>query len=1066
MPRASNRVGVEVDSIQTPSADLLKAKKAERRARARQRAEEKRLKEETAAAASSEPAIELSQASEHDQSAVSADHPGSQQPLADDGDLRGARRATARGKLEKLQTPEVVDDEPITATLLKTKSASAVHDELPEVHKSLDETVNAGHSSLEEARADFGTEEVINVEAYVAKLSSELQQSQRSRATTPAEEQSEPVDQRQQQQQQLQTKAKHVHKSTSPDAAAFRIQKALKRKFLKKTLKKCTSFLRHSSKVFAEVDFAPSSPSPAAEEVNLTDAGSSPRSSSPADRSDVDSSHSTHHKDVNVAAAGAKRQAKPKTRAKTESGPAPANGDKRRKARAKEYKPKKRESRDENKHGKRNRRRESSSSSSSSEDLKPHCKASSSDLVGESSPTTSFSSRSSRSESSSSSSSSSGSASSSSSSSLSASSSTVSSTDQAPRRRASEKSKAQEPKPSALAKKHTNKVAKARHSGVEARTDSDTPCGPTVGHLHAEITSDPVASEEPISSSERLKYDPEAYSYSAVKIQAWLRGVDGRKQAQVRRIEFEREIESEALFEVHEEASVRIQANIRGFLLRRQLGIMDKSPASLRKNSNSSSSKAKKKNQRTSFTAFFKNDETQGSNSQPPIQHQQRLTIEPLDTDSGGGVRKDSAEDVAEWPMEFNVEGLDDWEELNNPANLSGDLVTHAHFLSRGKLRVFCGTWNLHAKKPTDDLRLWIPLNKYHVVAIGSEECVHSIAKSVVFTSKKQWEDRLKETLGDEYVLVSSHSLTAIHNIVFVHESVVPLLSHIQSDAVATGLGNQLGNKGGVGIAFTIGRTSLAFVNCHFDAHQHNTAKRNANFHRINQELRLYPSSQSVHHLAPTSHPSTSSSGAVTGQASLDGLGKTTMSRFSVASSNTVTPPAGKKRAVSETFDRVFWFGDLNYRINGTRRMVDLLLLHNRHDVLRFNDQLAAEMAQGRVFAHFREGPLNFRPTYKFDRLSDVYDSSSKQRIPSWTDRILFLSNDKAADVDILSYRSHLSFQTSDHRPVGAAFQVTFKKHSSDGAGQLVKGEEGDFSRVLARGYRPSQAKSEVCVVQ
>lgn len=101
----------------------------------------------------------------------------------------------------------------------------------------------------------------------------------------------------------------------------------------------------------------------------------------------------------------------------------------------------------------------------------------------------------------------------------------------------------------------------------------------------------------------------------------------------------------------------------------------------------------------------------------------------------------------------------------------------------------------MHAKKPTDDLRLWIRLNKYHIIAVGSEECVNSIAKSVVFTSKKSWEDQLRSTLGDDYILVASHALTAIHNIVFVHSSLLPLLGNIQSDAVATGLGNQLGNK-------------------------------------------------------------------------------------------------------------------------------------------------------------------------------------------------------------------------------------------------------------------------------
>ena len=36
------------------------------------------------------------------------------------------------------------------------------------------------------------------------------------------------------------------------------------------------------------------------------------------------------------------------------------------------------------------------------------------------------------------------------------------------------------------------------------------------------------------------------------------------------------------------------------------------------------------------------------------------------------------------------------------------------------------------------------------------------------------------------------------------------------------------------------------------------------------------------------------------------------------------------------------------------------------------------------------EGPLHFRPTYKFDKNSDDYDTSAKHRVPAWTDRILY----------------------------------------------------------------------------
>ncbi|KAG6617277.1 putative methyltransferase [Phytophthora cinnamomi] len=437
------------------------------------------------------------------------------------------------------------------------------------------------------------------------------------------------------------------------------------------------------------------------------------------------------------------------------------------------------------------------------------------------------------------------------------------------------------------------------------------------------------------------------------------------------------ELKEEALQELQQEAVVKIQTRARGVLVRKKMPISDTERRRRRRKRNSRS---------------------------------------PENVEMG--VYEDPDE-IGEWPQEIDLELLDDWQELNQLSTALEKTVTHTEFLSRGRLRVFCGTWNMHAKKPTDDLRQWIRLNKYHIVAVGSEECVNSIAKSVVFTSKKSWEGQLRTTLGGDYVLVSSHALTAIHNIVFVHSSLLPLLGNIQSDAVATGLGNQLGNKGGVGISFTVGATSFAFINCHFEAHQRNVARRNENFHRISHELKLSPT-------GAISSPTSSS--AVAPSPGLNGLGRTSANRFSIP---TVGAGAANKRTVCERFDRVFWYGDLNYRINGTRRMVDTLLLRNQHEVLLANDQLQREMQAGRVFAHFREGQLHFRPTYKFDKRSDAYDSSAKQRIPSWTDRVLFLSNDKLHDVELLSYRSQTDFRSSDHRPVCAVFQVNFRSAAS-----------------------------------
>jgi hypothetical protein len=42
-------------------------------------------------------------------------------------------------------------------------------------------------------------------------------------------------------------------------------------------------------------------------------------------------------------------------------------------------------------------------------------------------------------------------------------------------------------------------------------------------------------------------------------------------------------------------------------------------------------------------------------------------------------------------------------------------------------------------------------------------------------------------------------------------------------------------------------------------------------------------------------------------------------------------------------------------------------------------------MDTGAAFAGYTEGPLLFRPTYRYDVGTDYYDTSEKMRIPAWT---------------------------------------------------------------------------------
>ena len=74
-------------------------------------------------------------------------------------------------------------------------------------------------------------------------------------------------------------------------------------------------------------------------------------------------------------------------------------------------------------------------------------------------------------------------------------------------------------------------------------------------------------------------------------------------------------------------------------------------------------------------------------------------------------------------------------------------------------------------------------------------------------------------------------------------------------------------------------------------------------------------------------------------------------------------------------------------------------------------------------FTGYMEGRISFKPTYKFDPGTDVWDTSDKQRDPSWTDRILY----RGEHLQLTQYRSHWELKMSDHKPVSGLFEAGIK---------------------------------------
>lgn len=369
-------------------------------------------------------------------------------------------------------------------------------------------------------------------------------------------------------------------------------------------------------------------------------------------------------------------------------------------------------------------------------------------------------------------------------------------------------------------------------------------------------------------------------------------------------------------------------------------------------------------------------------------------------------------------------------------------------------VRVFVGTWNMHGKEPPDDLSAWLgEAGRMNLYVFGTQEACRSIEMSLLLPSKAKWEAKLRETLGSEYVCVASHTLAAIHIVLFAHRSLAASISNVRTAHVATGIANTLGNKGGVAISLCLGRTSLLFINSHLAAHQGAVESRNADYLRIDSQLPMRPP------------------GALWPRA----LGTTPRS----SRSSKVVPDGEEPRALaSEAFDVCVWLGDLNYRIQGNRAAVDNLLappteLHRTAQdwrgqeahwegmraVLLANDQLGRERDAGRAFAGFDEAPIHFRPTYKYDQQSDTYDTSEKCRVPAYTDRVLWRAAARGG-VSVLRYEACSQMRTSDHRPVAAELCVAYRPGTPP-----LSAEQSPGQRSKSRRDASGHHESTVCAL-
>lgn len=312
--------------------------------------------------------------------------------------------------------------------------------------------------------------------------------------------------------------------------------------------------------------------------------------------------------------------------------------------------------------------------------------------------------------------------------------------------------------------------------------------------------------------------------------------------------------------------------------------------------------------------------------------------------------------------------------------------------------RVHIITWNVGSATPPDDITSLLGLNvgdgNTDMYIIGLQEVnsmINKRLKDVLFTD--QWSEVCMERLSPfGYVLVTSQRMQGLLLLIFAKYYHLPFLRGVQTETTRTGLGGYWGNKGGVSARMSVFGHTICFLNCHLPAHMENSEQRMEDFESILQQQQFE------------------------GQAATGVL----------------------------DHDVVFWFGDLNFRIDDLdMQVVKSAIDNNKFSVLWEKDQLNMAKDSETVLEGFQEGPLKFSPTYKFDVGTNTYDTSGKKRKPAWTDRILWRlratapagSAGKRGSISGLTsgtkvtqhcYRSHMEYIVSDHKPVSSIFTLQF----------------------------------------
>ncbi|GJC87209.1 type I inositol polyphosphate 5-phosphatase 8 [Colletotrichum liriopes] len=290
----------------------------------------------------------------------------------------------------------------------------------------------------------------------------------------------------------------------------------------------------------------------------------------------------------------------------------------------------------------------------------------------------------------------------------------------------------------------------------------------------------------------------------------------------------------------------------------------------------------------------------------------------------------------------------------------------------------------------------------------------------------KKWKEALEEAMPEGYDLVAAEQMSGLLLLAYASPEVAPTVSNVSTVSVGTGLFGYLGNKGAVTTRMLLGETTrMVFVNCHLasGAEQTYLDRRLWDVGQIMTRTQFDPINLAGENDAEAEKIGDEDFAFWLGDLNfrVDGLPGNDIRRLlllhtrgeydldkkgrKVIAGEEVLVVKSSKRVDSDddtsTIDTTLSsepsFDDSESSLPDPDDFMpdpgeDPASLQATLDSLLPHDQLRRVIKEKKAFHDgWREGPITFLPSYKYDvGTVSLFDSSEKQRAPSWCDRILY----------------------------------------------------------------------------